>query len=270
MKRQLINCSTATAVRVLLVKCTNLIMLSDPPLTMEPWHINPNWSLPPQMDAVLKALPRGFLQDYTYVLMAKARDFLTKHEFRTAINLLHAAKSEAQRHDVTVNTSRLSKIIEYEILFTQTTQQLYEWPKKIADIDTVLPKCKQVLKGNGDVLAPRLEIVCTCAAVLLNHNETVELTRIDRRYPMCDLFMAIAAIIEAEKHKSMSLKKAYRDAWDAFAQLFIGNGSQSLGSNSKKTYSSMQHHSDIGNCKKTFSHQWPLHIFSPIPYKMRT
>lgn len=256
LKRQLINCSTANAVRVLLVKCTNLIMSSDPPLTMEPWHINPNWSLPPQMDAVLKALPRGFLQDYTYVLMAKARDFIGKNEFKTAINLLMAAKSEVPRHDATPHT--LSKVIENEILFAQTTQQLHEWPKKIADIETVIPKCKQTLKGNGDVVVPRSDIVCTCAAVLLNYNETAELMRIDRRYPMCDLFAAIASIIEAEKHRSMSLKKIYRGAWDIFAQLFVGNSPQSSSSNSKKTYLGIQQHTDIGNCKQTYS------LFLPI------
>lgn len=218
-------------------------MTSDPPLTMEPWHINPNWILPPQMDAVLKALPRGFLQDYTYVMVAKARDFIGKHAFKSATNLLIDAKNEVQRHDATTNTLRLSKVIENEILFAQATQQLYEWPRRLPDIDIVIPKCKQALKGNGDVVAPRSEIVCSCAAVLLNYNETVDVLRSDRRYPLCEPFTAIASIIEAEKHKLLTVKKAYRDAWDVFSQLFVGIGAtQSSGNMNKKGH---QQHADV-------------------------
>lgn len=243
IKRQIINCSTPNAVRVLLVKCTNLIMSSVPPLTMEPWHINSNWKLPAQIDNALSALPRGFLQDYAYISVAKARDFIAKNEFKASMSLLNAARTEVQRHDATSQTLRLSKVIENEILFTHTTQQLHEWPQRISDIDTVLSKCKQVFKGNGDIVAPRLEILCTCAAVLLNYSETAELARIDRRYP-CELYTAIASIVEAEKHKSLSAKKIYRDAWDAFTQSISG-----ICLGNVKIRHSIIHHSDIGNYK---------------------
>lgn len=74
LKRQLIGCTTANAVRALLVKCTNLI-ISEPNLSLEPWHINPSWIMPIQIKSVLLSLPRGFLQDFTYILISKAKDF---------------------------------------------------------------------------------------------------------------------------------------------------------------------------------------------------
>lgn len=56
-------------------------MASDPPLSMEPWHINPSWIMPIQIKSVLMSLPRGFLQDYTYILISKAKDFAARHVF---------------------------------------------------------------------------------------------------------------------------------------------------------------------------------------------
>lgn len=75
LKRQLINCTTPNAIRKLLVKCTNLIMSSDPPLSMEPWHINTSWIIPISIKSVLTSLPRGFLQDFGYICIAKAKSF---------------------------------------------------------------------------------------------------------------------------------------------------------------------------------------------------
>lgn len=54
-------------------------MSSDPPLSMEPWHINPSWIMPISIKSVLMQLPRGFLQDFSYICIAKAKDFAAKH-----------------------------------------------------------------------------------------------------------------------------------------------------------------------------------------------
>lgn len=75
----MINCSTASAVRTLLAQCGNLIMSSDPPLSMEePWHINPSWTIPISIKSVLMSLQRGFLQDFAYICIAKAKDSASK------------------------------------------------------------------------------------------------------------------------------------------------------------------------------------------------
>lgn len=54
-------------------------MSSDPPLSMEPWCINPSWIMPINIKTVLMLLPRGFLQDFSYICIAKAKDFAGKH-----------------------------------------------------------------------------------------------------------------------------------------------------------------------------------------------
>ncbi|XP_031630488.1 integrator complex subunit 8 isoform X3 [Contarinia nasturtii] len=245
LKRQLINCATANAVRVLLVKCTNLIMTSDPRLSMEPWHINPSWIMPISIKSVLMSMPRGFLQDFSYICIAKAKDFAAKQDFKVALNLLNAAKSEVQRHDANTSTNRLNKLIDNEILLTQATQQLQDWPKKPADHDAIIVKCKQALKSNnGENVPPRIEILPSCAAVLLNSNEANELLRIDRRFPSSELFSAIAAIvIEIEQHKATASKKVFRDAWDMIAPMFANGGHSSSGNN-RRGRSTPQHNID--------------------------
>lgn len=175
---------------------------------------------------------------------------LIPQEFKVAINLLNAAKSEVQRHDANTSTTRLNKLIDNEILLTQATQQLQEWPKKASDQDAIIVKCKQALKSaNGDNVPPRIEILPSCAAVLINSNESVELVRIDRRFPSSELFSAIAAIIiELELHKGTASKKVFRDAWDLIAPMFANGGHSA---NSRRGHSTPQHN-EAGKIKNCF------------------
>lgn len=163
-----------------------------------------------------------------------------------ALNLLNAAKSnllntaKVQRSDTNPSTTRLNKLIDNEILLTQATQQLQEWPKRTADHDAFIAKCKQALKSsNGDNVPPRIEILPSCAAVLINCNESTELVQIDRRFPSSELFSAIAAmIIELDQHKGMASKKVFRDAWDLIAPMFANGGHSS---NNRRGRSTPQH-----------------------------
>lgn len=164
------------------------------------------------------------------------------------MNLLNAAKSEVQRHDANTSTTRLNKLIDNEILLTQATQTLHEWPKKSIDHDAIIAKCKLALKsGNGnDIVPPRTEILPSCAAVLINSNEVADLIRIDRRFPSSELFSAIAAItLEIEQHKATASKKVFRDAWDLIAPMFA-NGGHSSSSNNRRGHPSSQHNVDLG------------------------
>lgn len=164
---------------------------------------------------------------------------------------MNAAKLEVQRHEANTSTTRLNKLIDNEILLTQATQQLQEWPKQPADHDTIIAKCKQALKsGNSENVPPRIEILPSCAAVLINSNEANELVRIDRRFPSSELFSAIAAImIEIEQHKTNATKKVFRDAWDMIAPMFAVGGHSSSASTSginRRGRSTPQHNIDTG------------------------
>lgn len=187
-------------------------------------------------------------------------------EFKVALNLLNAAKSEVQRHDANTNTTRLNKLIDNEILLTQATQTLHDWPKKPVDHESIITKCKLALKsGNGnDIVPPRTDILPSCAAVLINSNEATDLLRIDRRFPSSELFSAIATImLEIEQHKASASKKVFRDAWDLIAPMFGGGHSNSNGghssstasssastaSNNRRGHPSAQHNADMGKMK---------------------
>lgn len=162
------------------------------------------------------------------------------------MNLLNAAKAEVQRHDATSSTIRLSKLIDNEILLTQATQTLHEWPMNSIDHKSIITKCKSALKsGNGnDIVPPRTEILPSCAAVLINSDEANDLLRIDRRFPSSELFSAIAAImIELEQHKATASKKVFRDAWDLIAPMFA-NGGHLSSSNNRRGRSTPQHNDD--------------------------
>lgn len=169
-------------------------------------------------------------------------------EFKVALSLLNAAKSEVQRHDANTSTTRLNKLIDNEILLTQATQQLQEWPKKPVDHDAIIAKCKQALKSaNGENIPPRIEILPSCAAVLINSNEATELVRIDRRFPSSELFSVIATImIELEQHKATASKKVFRDAWDMIAPMFANGGHSSTSNINRRGRSTPQHNVDTG------------------------
>lgn len=149
-------------------------------------------------------------------------------EFKSAIAMLNAAKTELQRHEnIPV---KLSKLIDHEILLFQISQTLDEWPKKIAENQTMISKCKQCLTSvqNGET---RAEILDACAAMLLNLNETTSLTSLEKRFPSSDLYTAVAsAIVELDQYKTNAIKKVCREAWDLVLAMFSTNTNAGSGS----------------------------------------
>lgn len=73
LKRKLIVCPNASKVRKFLVKLAG----TNP--TKPLWTINPSWSLPIPLQSVIMSLHTGFLQDFTYILVAKAREMAGKN-----------------------------------------------------------------------------------------------------------------------------------------------------------------------------------------------
>lgn len=72
MERQLISCTNANAVRKLLVK----LAATNPSKPL--WTVNPSWQIPTPINSLLMSLQRGFLQDFAYVLLGKAREMTAK------------------------------------------------------------------------------------------------------------------------------------------------------------------------------------------------
>lgn len=156
-------------------------------------------------------------------------------EFSDAIAMLSVLKSECHRSDLQniPTVTKLAKLIDWEILFTQLQHMLYEWPRPCYDQQQIVQRCKQCLAAvhnASDNVVPRMDILDHCAVMLLNLNEWPALQSTDKRCPSVELCAAFAAAaMEAE---SMRPKKVCRDLWDLVLPMFLskrggqdGNGS---------------------------------------------
>ena len=73
LERQLIVCTNANTVRKLLVK----LAATNP--TKPLWTVNPSWEIATPIKSLLLSMQRGFLQDFAYVLLGKARELTSKN-----------------------------------------------------------------------------------------------------------------------------------------------------------------------------------------------
>ncbi|XP_058118359.1 integrator complex subunit 8 [Anopheles ziemanni] len=223
LERQLISCTSANAIRKLLVKIAG----TNPSKPL--FTINPSWSIPYALEQILIPLPRGFLQDFAYILIGKARELTARKDYPTAITLLTVLKNETQRPELVGNplVAKLGKMVSWEGLLVQVQQVLDEWPKKPADLPQLIRNCKQCLNasvvsnsGAGD-LVPHAKVLEHCAALLLNFNEWNSLLiQPDKRFPGVELCSALTqAFLDIEKFKGT--KKTNREAWELVLPMFI-------------------------------------------------
>lgn len=73
LERQLFTCTSAKISRGLLVKLAG--MNPTKPL----WTLNPSWVVPEPIRSIIISLPRGFLQDFSYILTGKAKELAAKN-----------------------------------------------------------------------------------------------------------------------------------------------------------------------------------------------
>lgn len=161
----MISCTDTNVLRQLLVK----LMAANPRKPL--WKINPSWNW-----STLIPLSRGFIQDFAYILLGKAREAASKHDFEMAVNMLQKLREETQRQEY-VNVNELGKLgvlVDWEMLLVQIEQVLYDWPRQNSELADLIPKCKQCLatvlnQEEGPV--PRTQLMENCAFLLLNVNE---------------------------------------------------------------------------------------------------
>ncbi|EDW00928.1 integrator complex subunit 8 [Drosophila grimshawi] len=216
LERQLITCTNANSVRILLVKLCSTA--PEKPL----WAINPSWDVPHPLKTLIMAMPVSFLQDFSYVLLGKARELAARGNYIDAVSMLSVLKSETQRQELGASVQIMCKLITWEILHIQITQSLDEWHQKPLDLQALGTRCKQCLGAlqAGDSMMPRLEILESCAIMLLNLTDFPPLLYLDKRVQQLELPLAFAAtFIEMEKMKGP--KKVCRDAWELMLSMFL-------------------------------------------------
>lgn len=91
------------------------------------WKINPKWELPIPLQSVLNSLPKGFLQDFGFVMLAKARELMLSKDWDSSLEMLKVLEGEVQSGSGNV-VAKLSRLIKWEILLVQISKLLEEWP----------------------------------------------------------------------------------------------------------------------------------------------
>ncbi|EDW74622.1 uncharacterized protein Dwil_GK22022 [Drosophila willistoni] len=294
LERQLISCSNANTVRILLVKLCG----TEPGKPL--WAINPAWDVPQPLKSLIMAMNASFIQDFSYVLLGKARELANQGNHIDAVSMLSVLKSEIQRKEqpAPVNSQLMGKLLNWEILHIQITQCLEEWHQKPLDLQSLSGRCKQCLGAcSGDSVIPRLEILENCAIMLLNLTEFAPLLYLDKRAGQLELPVSFAAtFIEMEKMKGP--KKVCRDAWELMLSMFLnvpkrangGGGGGGGGISSLQAFlQRVRHQSVFGlaismlgkmhnilkddpnhdlNCE--YMQLWPTSVNNPISYSLRS
>lgn len=170
------------------------------------------------LQSVVGALPRGSLQDLSYVLLAKSKQLMTARDYDRSLDLLSVLEQEARNAQL----QKLCRLISWEALLVKVNRLHVEWPQN-SDQHTLVSDCKQCLsaldeRGDGAVL-PRLEIVERCALCLLNCGEWEYLCGLEKRWNYFEMAAAVAyACQDLIKYKGG--KKVSRDMWDLTLPVF--------------------------------------------------
>ncbi|XP_063237088.1 integrator complex subunit 8 isoform X2 [Bacillus rossius redtenbacheri] len=193
------------------------------------WRINNKWELPIPLQSVVMSLPRGFLQDFVYLLLAKSRELTALKDFDAAQAMLGAVEARAKGAAGVPSGAlyKLTKLLGWEGLLIRVTQLLAEWPCPKINRQGVAADCKACLSAlkSGEQVLPRVEVSEQCAACLLNLGEWDFLAGLDKRWNYFELTAAVArACADVARHKGS--KKACKDAWDLVLPVFGSGGQQ--------------------------------------------
>ncbi|GLH06860.1 Integrator complex subunit 8 [Gryllus bimaculatus] len=216
LEQQLIRSYDHQEVHKLLIKLGSL----NPGKVL--WKINNKWELPIPLQGVVTSLPR-FLQDYCYILLAKARELTAMKDFVGAQQFLSTVEKEAKPGNQFSNilSYKLLRLVGWETLLVQITHFHTEWPSSGINTEQLIAGCKQCLSTlkSGDNVIPRLEILEQCALCLLNLGQWEYLSLLEKRWNYFELATALAsACFDVARFKGN--KKVCKDAWDIVLPVF--------------------------------------------------
>ncbi|EFN80014.1 integrator complex subunit 8 [Harpegnathos saltator] len=189
------------------------------------WNVNGCWELPIPLQSVVMSLSRGFMQDYSYVLLAKSRELVMFKNFDGAIELLKVLDSELQEHMKTAAKSqvyKLCKLVSWECLLVEIWKCLHTWPTtNVSDMQSMVARCKQCLGAlqATDQVIPRQEIIEYCTVFLLNMAEWDYLTSLEKRWSYTEFAAAVSSVCQ-DIVKYKGTRKFPREAWDMILAAF--------------------------------------------------
>ncbi|KAI5706390.1 hypothetical protein M8J76_003912 [Diaphorina citri] len=169
-----------------------------------------------------------FIQQYSFVILAKARELNDMQEYAGAQNLLQSLELELKKQTQnSVLEFKLQQLITWESLHFSINQLLDQWPAHSLDPKTLITRsqeCLECLQSNDNHVIPRLEIIEACSLALLNLMEWQYLST----FPMVQRCIATQlcaslAVACIEMEKSKGNKKFSRDLWDLVVPIFAVN-----------------------------------------------
>ncbi|CAH2990018.1 unnamed protein product [Chilo suppressalis] len=219
LKKRLIEASTADDVRMCLVKLA--MMSPSSPL----WKLSPSWKPAGGLGNALVSLPRGFLQDFGYVVSGAARARAEAGCARTALSLLSVLEGEA-RSQLGGGTDpvlyRLCRQLSWEVLLLQVNVMLSEWPHHRLNLAALANKCKACIAvaNSGDSIIPRPQVIEACWSCLVNACEWEGVGAVAGPGEVAAALCA--ACIELQRGKAA--RKFPRPLWDYVLSVY-SNGS---------------------------------------------
>ncbi|XP_025832848.1 integrator complex subunit 8 [Agrilus planipennis] len=211
LEKQLMLTYDPSVLKELLVKyCTKN---SNKPV----WKINPCWELPIPLQSVLVTMPKGFLQDYSFIMLAKAREMMLSKDWSTSVEYLNIVANEIQKETGNA-VPKLLRLIEWEILLVKINQLMDQWPAPDMDKNELAQACEACLQTSESIL-PRTEIIEYCAVCLLNLTKWDFLSSFEKRWSYSEIASAImTACQDLEKYKGF--KKVAKDLWEIVLPAF--------------------------------------------------
>ncbi|XP_059486772.1 integrator complex subunit 8 [Neocloeon triangulifer] len=204
-----------------------------------PMKLNSKWELPIPVHSAVMALPRGILQDLTFILLAKSRELTLSEDYEGAHSLLKSVEKEVHLELNTLPGNlafKLGRLVSWEVLLVSVLQFLNDWPvlppaAEPVDLKTnanmeLASHCKACLSSlqAGEQMIPRSEVLEHCALALLNLGEWDYLSNLDRRSLFFEMPGAFSfACLDITKHKGTK-KVSRREAWDLILTVFGSGG----------------------------------------------
>ncbi|KAI5632528.1 integrator complex subunit 8 [Phthorimaea operculella] len=208
MKKCLIEASTADDIRMRLVN----LAVTDPSLPL--WKLSPSWKPAEGIKSALMSLPRGFLQDFGYIVSGSARARAEAGCGRVALSSLSVLENEVRNQLSSNNDAlfRLSRLLSWEVLLLQVNVMLSEWPHHRINLSVLANKCKACIGAlsSGDGIIPRPQVIEACWICLVNACEW------EMPMPSGPIGMAPAALCAAcfELQRGKGTRKFPRALWD--------------------------------------------------------
>lgn len=195
------------------------------------WSINRNWYLPPEIRVVVLNLKRGFLQDFSYILLGKAHEMVQRKDFNMALVLMTELRNEVKRTEFSndSNTNKLGKLLDWEKMNIQIMSRMDSWTRKSTVKDPWLTKLNQMAKTISNEM-PRLEIVENVVLTLLNTNDYETCVNFDIKksviIELCVSFSKTMLDLNNDiKMKNQMPRK--REFWDLILPIFNLSNQQS-------------------------------------------